>query len=39
MLTAGKEGRVAQRDFALAHQIVGYTTLAATAAGFLVLTF
>jgi hypothetical protein len=39
MLTAGKEGTVAQRDFALAHQIVGYTTLAATAAGFLVLTF
>jgi len=24
---------------AVAHQIVGYTTLAATAAGFLVLTF
>jgi hypothetical protein len=39
IMTAGKEGRVAQRDFALAHQIVGYTTLAATAAGFLVLTF
>jgi len=39
ILTAGKEGTVAQRDFALAHQIVGYTTLAATAAGFVVLTF
>jgi hypothetical protein len=39
IMTAGKEGTVAQRDFALAHQIVGYTTLAATAAGFLVLTF
>jgi len=39
ILTAGKEGTVAQRDFALAHQIVGYTTLAATATGFLVLTF
>jgi hypothetical protein len=39
ILTAGKEGTLAQRDFALAHQIVGYTTLAATAAGFLVLTF
>jgi len=39
ILTAGKEGTVAQRDFAVAHQIVGYTTLAATAAGFLVLTF
>jgi len=37
--TAGKEGTVAQRDLALAHQIVGYTTLAATATGYLVLTF
>jgi hypothetical protein len=39
IMTAGKEGKIAQRDFALAHQIVGYTTLAATTAGFLVLTF
>ena len=39
ILTAGKEGTLAQRNFAVAHQIVGYTTLAATAAGFLVLTF
>src|SRR3954467_969507 len=37
--TAGKEGTVAQRDLALAHQIVGYTTLVATYTGFLVLTF
>ena len=33
------EGRLAQRDWALAHQIVGYTTFAATAAGFVVLSF
>jgi hypothetical protein len=37
--TAGKEGTLAQRDLALAHQIVGYTTLAATYTGYLVLTF
>ncbi|MFL5413538.1 MAG: hypothetical protein ACJ79D_19410 [Myxococcales bacterium] len=37
--TAGKEGTLAQRDLALAHQIVGYTTLVATYTGFLVLTF
>jgi hypothetical protein len=39
ILTAGKEGSVSQRDFALAHQIVGFTTFGATAAGFGVLTF
>ena len=39
MVTAKSEGKVSQRDFALAHQIVGYTTLAATAAGFSVLFF
>ena len=38
-ITASKEGQLSQRDFALAHQIIGYTTLAATYAGFLVLTF
>jgi len=38
-ITASKEGQLSQRDFALAHQIVGYTTLVATYAGFLVLTF
>src|SRR5262249_43581593 len=38
-VTASKEGQPVQRDFALAHQIIGYTTLAATATGFAVLTF
>jgi hypothetical protein len=38
-ITASKEGQLSQRDFALAHQIVGYTTLVATYTGFLVLTF
>ncbi|HYR18889.1 MAG TPA: hypothetical protein VEQ15_05315, partial [Myxococcales bacterium] len=38
-ITASKEGQLSQRDFALAHQIIGYTTLVATYAGFLVLTF
>lgn len=39
IFTRGKEGTLAQRDLALAHQIVGYTTLAATTTGFLVLLF
>jgi hypothetical protein len=42
VLTASKEGpptSLSQRDFALAHQIVGYTTFVATTAGFMVLTF
>src|ERR1700693_4771788 len=39
IVTASKEGQSAQRDFALAHQIVGYTTLAASLTGFTVLTF
>lgn len=39
IVTSRSEGKISQRDFALAHQIVGYTTLAATTAGFLVLTF
>jgi hypothetical protein len=39
IVTSGKEGSTSQRDFALAHQIVGYTTLAATWAGFTVLLF
>ena len=38
-ITGSKEGQLSQRDFALAHQIVGYTTLLATYTGFLVLTF
>jgi hypothetical protein len=39
VVTAHSEGKVSQRDFALAHQIVGYTTLVATGAGFTVLLF
>lgn len=39
IVTAGSEGKLAQRDFARAHQIVGYATLGATATGFAVLTF
>jgi len=39
LVTASKEGQNSQRDFALAHQIVGYTTLAASYAGFAVLAF
>jgi hypothetical protein len=39
IVTASKEGQPVQRDFALAHQIVGYTTLAAAFTGFTVLTF
>ena len=38
-VTASKGGSVSQRDYALAHQVVGYTTFAATAVGFGVLTF
>jgi hypothetical protein len=38
-ITASKEGQLSQRDYALAHQIIGYTTLVATYTGFLVLTF
>ena len=37
--TAGKEGQLSQRDFALAHQLIGYGTLAASLGGFGVLTF
>jgi hypothetical protein len=36
---AAKEGQLSQRDWALAHQIVGYATLAATATGAVALTF
>jgi hypothetical protein len=38
-IMGSKEGQLSQRDFALAHQIIGYTTLIATYTGFLVLTF
>ena len=39
IVTASKEGQPAQRDFALAHQIVGYATLGAALTGFTVLLF
>ncbi|TMA29119.1 MAG: hypothetical protein E6J78_03755 [Deltaproteobacteria bacterium] len=39
IVTGSREGRLSQRDFALAHQIIGYTALVATFAGFTVLTF
>ena len=38
-ITASKEGQISQRDFARAHQVIGYATLAATATGFVVLAF
>jgi len=38
-VTANKGGSLSQRDFALAHQIVGYSTCGATAVGFGVLLF
>jgi hypothetical protein len=38
VLTASREGQISQRDLALAHQIVGYTTLTSAAAGFGILT-
>lgn len=37
--TRKSEGNIRQRDLALAHQIVGYTTLGATTLGFAVLLF
>lgn len=39
IFTRGKEGTLAQRDLALAHQIVGYTTLVATTTGFFIFAF
>jgi len=36
---ARSEGSLSQRDLALAHQWIGYATAAATATGFVVLTF
>jgi hypothetical protein len=39
IVTATKEGQLAQRDYAVAHQIVGYATLAAAFTGFTFLTF
>ena len=39
IVTASAEGTHAQRNYALAHQIVGYTTVVASFAGFGVFTF
>ena len=39
IVTAAKEGQGSQRDYALAHQIIGYATLAAAFTGFTVLAF
>jgi hypothetical protein len=39
IVTASREGKLSQRDLAMAHQIIGYTTLAATTTGFVVLFF
>jgi hypothetical protein len=39
IVTASKEGSASQRDFALAHQIIGYATFGATVAGVTVLAF
>lgn len=37
--TGKKEGQLSQRDFALAHQIIGFATFAAAGAGFTVWAF
>jgi len=39
IITSRKEGQISQRDLALTHQIIGYTTLAATTTGFAILFF
>ena len=39
IVAASKEGRLSQRDYALAHQIIGYTTAVATAGGFIAITW
>ena len=39
IITSRKEGQLSQRDLALTHQIIGYTTLAATTTGFAILFF
>jgi hypothetical protein len=39
IVTASKEGQLVQRDYARAHQIVGYATLVAAYTGFTVLLF
>ena len=39
IMSASAEGKVSQRNLATLHQVVGYTTLGATALGVTVLTF
>jgi len=39
VVAAAKQGNISQRDYALAHQIVGYTTAVATAGGFVAITW
>ena len=39
VVAASKNGSLSQRDFALAHQVIGYTTAAATAGGFIAIVW
>ena len=39
IVAARKEGHLSQRDFALAHQIIGYTAAVSTAGGFIAITW
>ncbi len=39
IVAASKNGSLSQRDFALGHQIIGYTTAVATAGGFIAITW
>ena len=39
IVSAGKQGQLSQRDFALAHQLTGYATAAAVAGGFVAITW
>jgi hypothetical protein len=39
IVAASKQGSISQRDYALAHQVIGYTTAVATAGGFVAITW
>ena len=39
ILTSRKQGSISQRDYALAHQIIGYTAAVSTAGGFIAITW
>jgi hypothetical protein len=39
IVAASKQGQISQRDYALAHQVIGYTTAVATAGGFVAITW